>query len=248
MSLTIAAAQSKSFPGDIARNVEHHLRFGALAAAQGVQLLVFPELSLTGYELDLARSSAVRADCSLLHPLRRFAVDAQMTLAAGAPLLTDQGDLNIAALAFRPDGSVSLYCKVHVHESELHVFTPGPGGPMLRIEDQSIALAICADVSHPEHVADAAWRGANIYAAGVMKSERDYARKAPLLKGYAVEHKLAVLMANYSGVSGGIVSAGRSAIWSEDGAVVVESAGTEEALIVGVKRDGAWRGSYLPLY
>ena len=43
MSFIIAAAQSASEPGDISRNIDHHLRFGAIAAERGVQLLVFPE-------------------------------------------------------------------------------------------------------------------------------------------------------------------------------------------------------------
>ncbi|HJR33258.1 MAG TPA: nitrilase-related carbon-nitrogen hydrolase, partial [Pseudomonas sp.] len=47
-TLTIAAAQSISVAGDLAANIARHLRFMQVAAEQGVQLLVFPELSLTG--------------------------------------------------------------------------------------------------------------------------------------------------------------------------------------------------------
>lgn len=64
MRLRIAAAQSASVPGDIAQNVAHHVQFGTLAAKRGVQLLVFPELSLTGYELGLARAHPVRPESS----------------------------------------------------------------------------------------------------------------------------------------------------------------------------------------
>jgi hypothetical protein len=49
----------------------------------------------------------------------------------------------------------------------------------------------------------AAARGANVYATGVMIDEIGYARKVPLLRNYALEHKMAVLMSNYSGVTGG---------------------------------------------
>ena len=247
MRLIIAAAQSASAPGDISRNVSHHLRFGAIAAERGVQLLVFPELSLTGYELTLARSNAVRPDSPALNPLRHLATQAQMTVVAGAPVLNDNDELHIAALAFRPDGSVSTYTKVHVHQSELGVFTPGPGGSALLVEEATVALAICADASHPQHAASAAARGANVYAAGVMIDEIGYARKVPLLRNYALEHKMAVLMANYSGVTGGDVSAGKSALWSEDGQLVAASAGTEEALVVGMKQNGVWNGVVLPL-
>jgi len=248
MSLIIAAAQSTSFPGDVSRNVSHHLRFGFMAAERGAQLLIFPELSLTGYELTIARSNAVREDSSDLDPLRRLAADAQMTIVAGAPVVNDRNELHIAALAVCPDGSVLTYKKEHVHQSEEHVFTSGPGGPALLVEDATVALAICADATYPAHAAKAAARGANVYGVGVMIDEKGYDRKVALLSDYAREYRMAVLMANYSGVTGGELSAGKSALWSEDGQLVTASAGAEEALVIGVKKNAAWDAVVLPLY
>ena len=247
MSLIIAAAQSTSVPGDISANVARHLRFGTMAAEHGAQLLVFPELSLTGYELSIARSNALRPDGSDLSPLRHLATDAQMTVVVGAPLLDDQGELHIAAFAIRSDGSVLTYTKEYVHQSEEGVFRSGPGGPALLVEDVTVALAICADATHPEHAARAAARGATVYAVGVMITEDGYARKAALLKSYALEHRMAVLMANYSGVTGGSVSAGKSTLWSEDGQLAAASRGNEEALVVGMKQNGVWNGMVSPL-
>ncbi len=247
MSLIIAAAQSTSVPGDISRNVAHHLRIGTIAAERGAQLLVFPELSLTGYELTIARSKAVRPDSSDLDPLRHLAAHAHMTVVVGAPMLNDKGELHIAAFAIRPDGTVSTYTKQYVHQSEEEVFTSGPGGPALLIEDVTVALAICADATHPQHAAGAAARGANVYAVGVMITEEGYARKAALLRNYALEHRMGVLMANYSGATGGEVSAGKSSLWSEDGQLVAATIGTEEALVVGMKQNGSWNGMVSPL-
>jgi predicted amidohydrolase len=248
MSLIMAAAQSASVPGDVRRNVSHHLQFGTMAAEHGAQLLVFPELSLTGYELTIARSKAVRPDSTDLDPLRHLATDAHMTVVAGAPVLNDKDELHIAALALRPDGSVMTYTKQYVHESEEAVFTSGPGGPPLLIECATVALAICADATHPQHAASAAARGANVYAASVMIDEIGYARKVALLRNYAVEHRMAVLMANYGGSTGGEVSAGKSSLWSEDGQLVAASTETEEALVVGMKQNGLWKGTVLPLF
>ena len=42
-------------------------------------------------------------------------------------------------------------------------------------------------------------------------------------------------------------SAGKSAIQSEDGQVVAASAGADEQLVVGVTRDGVWKGFVLPV-
>ena len=247
MNLVIAAAQSVSVPGDIARNVARHLRFGAMAAESGVRLLVFPELSLTGYEPGIARSKAVRPDSSELDPLRRLAQDAAMTVVAGAPVLNGRNEMHLAAFAIGPDGSVSTYTKMHLHPGEEDVFTPGMGGPVLRIEGVNVALAICADTTHPEHPASAARGGANVYAAGVLITENGYEPDTELMKGYARDHGMAVLMANHSGPAGGWVPAGKSAIWCEEGRLVAASKGTEEALVVGRRQNGVWGGTVLPV-
>ncbi|MBI3176787.1 MAG: hypothetical protein HYZ35_02235, partial [Chloroflexi bacterium] len=54
-TLTLGLAQIKTKLGDVQANLDKHLAYIDQAAAQGAQLLCFPELSLTGYVLqDLA--------------------------------------------------------------------------------------------------------------------------------------------------------------------------------------------------
>lgn len=61
MKLTLALAQIETHLGDVQYNLEKHLGFIRQARASGVDLLVFPELSLTGYVLqDLASAVAHR--------------------------------------------------------------------------------------------------------------------------------------------------------------------------------------------
>ena len=59
MKLTIALAQINTRLGDVEANLEKHLALAKEARAAGADLLVFPELSLTGYVLqDLASTVA----------------------------------------------------------------------------------------------------------------------------------------------------------------------------------------------
>jgi predicted amidohydrolase len=245
--LIIAAAQSISIPLDLPRNVARHLRFAAIAAEQGVQLLVFPELSLTGYEPSLARANAIGAGTAQLDPLRRIAEEGRMTVVAGAPVLGPLDELLIGAVVFRADGSVSIHTKQYLHPGEEAVFAAGSGGPVLRIEDATVALAICADTTHPEHAASAAARGASVYAAGVLITGSGYGPDTAQLTTYAREHRMAVLMANHGGATGGWEPAGKSAIWSEDGRLVAAASGAGELLIVCRKQGGVWDGDALPI-
>lgn len=61
MKLTLALAQINTHLGDVEANLEEHLEMAKEARASGVDLLAFPELSLTGYALqDLTPSAAHR--------------------------------------------------------------------------------------------------------------------------------------------------------------------------------------------
>ncbi len=86
MGICIAAAQSPSIAGDIDANVRIHLRFIEAAQAEGVELLLFPELSLCGYELPLLGDCRLTPDDARLAPLRTAAMATGMRIIAGAPL------------------------------------------------------------------------------------------------------------------------------------------------------------------
>ncbi|MNV32548.1 NAD synthetase [compost metagenome] len=107
LPLTIAAAQSISIAGDLAGNIARHQRFIAAAAEQGVQLLVFPELSLTGYERGLAAELAIVPDAAVLQPLREVARAVGVTAVVGMPIrLPDNPSVLIGALVLGADGSL----------------------------------------------------------------------------------------------------------------------------------------------
>ena len=240
---TIAAAQSISVAGDLATNIVRHQRFMQVAAEQGVQLLVFPELSLTGYERELAAGLAIVPGAEVLQPLRDFAREVGVTSVVGMPIrLSEASPVFIGALVFGADGSLEVYSKQHLHPGEEVAFAPGTGGSMLTIGTDTVALAVCADFSHARHAASAAEQGAALYAAGVLITENGYAPDTALLQGYANTHSMTVLMANHGGATGGWESAGRSAIWASDGSLIAAAPGTGNVMVVARREAGEWRG------
>jgi predicted amidohydrolase len=244
--LTLAAAQCISIAGDLPGNIARHLEFMRVAAGQGVQLLVFPELSLTGYEPGLAASLALSPEATLLQPLRDLARELGVTAVVGLPirLQADAGVL-IGALVLGADGRLQLYSKQHLHSGEEVFFTPGTGGSPLQFDEHRIALAVCADFAQASHAQAAADAGAGVYAAGVLISEQGYAADSAVLQGYARQHGTRVLMANHGGPTGGWVSAGRSAIWGEDGELIAASSGVGDQLVIARYRAGVWHGQVL---
>lgn len=236
----VAAAQTVVVRGDIAANVARHVMLAAIAARHGARMIVFPELSLTGYEPGLVAELALRADDARLAPLRDAACCEGIVIVAGAPLANSGGLPLIAVLTFQPDGVTHVYTKQHLHDGEAAAFAPGQGGAALMVDGARMALAVCAEITHASHAAAAAAAGAQLYAASVLVSENGYAADAALLQGYAATHALPVLMANHGGPTGGWHSAGRSAVWDEAGALVGAAPGGGECLLLAQRTGGTW--------
>lgn len=233
---SIAVAQTVPVRGDVDANVRQHLRLVGVAAAERAQVLVFPELSLTGYELELAGGLAFSQDDSRLAPLAKAASDFSMTLVVGAPVRV-ASRLHIGAFILSPDGEVGLYTKQRmgafsaaaacdgvVPPAEATFFHPGDLNPLVRFGGNTAAVAVCADTGRPSHPAAAAARGAEIYLASMFVIPSEFEREAGNLKEYAARHSLAVAFANYGGPTGGLASAGRSALWSETGELLAQLA------------------------
>jgi len=236
-----AAAQYSALAGDIAANVRRHLDVIDAAHRQDVDILVFPELSLTGYEPALAAGLAQAADTDCVAPLRARAREAAMTVIVGLPLRAEGHDKpRIAAFILHPDGSVTVQTKQHLHTGESDYFSAGTGGPLLDAGGIPLALAICADFGQSAHAAAAARAGARIYAASALIGETGYPVDSALLQGYAQRHGMAVLLANHGGPTGGWTSAGRSAFWDERGRLVAATSGPGDALLVVRAGAGGW--------
>ena len=69
-----------------------------------------------------------------------------------------------------------------------------------------------------------------------MTFPNGYAYDTDLLAGYAREHHLMVLMANFGNGNGTWMSAGRSAIWSPTGALLIQGPPEGEAILVAKTR------------
>lgn len=127
-ALTLAAAQTVSIAGDVPANIHRHLAFMRAAAANGVQVLVFPELSLTGYEPFLAAELAIEPEAAVLAPLREMARELRLTAVVGMPVrLASQEGVLIGALVLGADGSLGVYTKQHLHPGEALAFVAGQG-------------------------------------------------------------------------------------------------------------------------
>ena len=238
--MILAAAQTVPNDGNIDANLDDHYRLIDVAAEHGADLLIFPEMSLTGYQRSNARSLAFTSDDVRLKTLQERAVNSRMTVIAGAPLLMRSG-LHIGAFLLSPDNTVSLYTKRFLHEGEGQFFTPNNDhNPLITVGADCCALAICADIANPLHPAQASALGATIYLASLFYTPNGIREGHEGLASYAREYRFPVLMANYGGVSWGLESGGQSAFWDETGQIQSSLEASGAGLVLARKRDQSW--------
>ncbi|MFH2037103.1 MAG: carbon-nitrogen hydrolase family protein [Candidatus Zixiibacteriota bacterium] len=242
----IAAAQSRSLRGDIRRNIEIHLNYINIAVENRVDLIIFPELSLTGYEPDIAKDNIIEPSDHRLKPLINLSRQHQITILIGAPVESANDKPFIGMIIIGPDGT-EVYRKQHLHPGEELYFSSADSSKIITIKDTKIGLAICADITHKSHSQTAAKMGAQIYAAGVLLTPNGYVNDAGLLQKYAKEYEMLVIMANYCGSSGGYESAGKSSIWDATGQLIVSGDSSEPSLLIAEWKNTEWIGRLIKI-
>jgi len=225
--LTIAVAQPLCVPYDVAANAATH---AATVRAADARVVVFPELSLTGYELD---APAIALDDPRLAPIVAACAETGSLALVGAPVDGEDGRTHIAILAVDGGGTTVAYRKMHPGGAEPGRFSPGGEPAVLDVDGWRLGLAICRDTGIPRHAADTAARGMDAYVAGVLEAEEDAAVPGERARRIAADHGVWVAMASFAGSTGGgyARAAGCSGIWSPHG-VVVAQAGPETGVVV----------------
>ena len=229
--MKLCAVQLASLKGDVPGNVQRHLACVEQAAALGAELVVFPELSLTGYEPTLARQAALPVSSARLDPLQAACDRLGITIAAGLPLPTPEG-IRIGMPILSPMAARQAYAKRRLHEDELPYFTPGDQALLLQVGEHRVAPAICYESMFMAHAAAAREHGADLYLVSVAKTAKGIREGYLHYPAVARELGMPVLMANCVGPADTFIGAGGSAAWDSQGCLLASLDDRIEGLIL----------------
>jgi predicted amidohydrolase len=212
-------------PYDVAANAEAHAT--AIREA-GTRVVVFPELSLTGYELD---APAVAPDDARLRPIVQACAETGAVALIGSPVPADAApDLGtgvrcIGILAVDGSGSRVAYRKMWLGDAETGTFAAGDEPAAIDVDGHRLGLAVCRDTGIPQHATDTVALGIEAYVAGVLETAEDGAVPAERSERIARDHGVWVAIASFAGSTGGGYerAAGRSIIRAADGSVAAEA-------------------------
>jgi predicted amidohydrolase len=249
----LAVAQIAPTLGDLEKNLTLHEKMAQQAIEQSANLLVFPELSLTGYFLkDQVSSVALRADSPLLQRFRELSLRVAMVLGfvEEAP---DHRFYNAAA--YLEGGEIR-----HIHRK---VYLPTYGifdearylaaGDRIRAFDTALgrmAILICEDLWHPAAPAIAAWDGAEILICPSASPGRGLGQAEPFQNATTWERTLRtcgdlltsyVVYANRIGYEDGACFWGGSEVVTPGGETLAKARYLEEDLLLAEMDPGGLR-------
>jgi predicted amidohydrolase len=209
----VAAAQPACRDGDVRANGAEHARLIRAAAAR---LVVFPELSLTGYDLAAA---AVEPDDGDLEVIVAACAETESVALVGAPVGGENGRPHIGVLHAGPAGLEIAYRKTHLGGDEPARFAPGDGPATIDVGGWRVGLGVCKDTGVEEHVAACAALDLDLYAAGVVHHADELELQEERGRRIARACRAYVAFASFAGGTGGGFdrTAGVSSIWAPDG-------------------------------
>nr|BFD94419.1 carbon-nitrogen hydrolase family protein [Kitasatospora sp. Xyl93] len=237
-SLTVAAAQPRCAAAHRPETVSENVALHAAAVREaGTRLVVFPELSLTGY--DLAAPAVDPADARLA-PLVAACAEAGAVALVGAPVAETDGRESIATLAVTGDGARVVYRKMRLHGAEVERFAPGEKPAVLELDGLRLGLAVCADAADPAHAAETAALGIDAYVASTLygPGAAQAERRDGHFRDRAAAHGVWCVLSTSAGATGEYPdSSGGSGVWAPGGDLVVQ-AGTAPGELVRVELPG----------
>lgn len=220
--------------GNVAGNVASVAK---AAGAKDADLVVFPEMFLTGYAIgDDVQRLAFSLDDARLEPIRKACAKAGTHVVVGGPRRVRPGVVANSAFLFRPDGSVEAYDKrclaTFTTFQEGLFFKPGTTSPVWKTPIGNIGIGICYDLFFPEMAREQVLAGADLLlniSASPSTSQRFF---EALFPARAIENAAFVAYTNLAGPQDGIVFWGGAQVWGPRGNLVGRTPAMEPGWLV----------------
>ena len=238
-NIRIAVGQINTVVGDLKGNSDRILSLIKDAISRDIDLIAFPELSITGYPPEdlLLKGHFIKENIKYLKRISRKTGD---VIAIVGFVDEKKGNIYNSAAVISNKKIIYVYHKAHLPNygvfDEKRYFSPGVGNQLIKIKDLRFAVNICEDIwaESIEHRAKEIFEKAdflvNISASPyhidkVKERGRVIGRKAK-------RFNIPIVYCNLIGGQDELVFDGRSALFGKDGSIIVEAKAFEEDLLI----------------
>jgi predicted amidohydrolase len=230
-TLRVAAVQMRS-SRDLDANVRRTVELLRRCAADGVQVAVFPECSLTGYFNDLIPKLPARQLAAAEEQVCRACQELRIAAVIGTPV-RDGDQLFNSAVVIDPGGKVrERYHKVQLAEAWP---TPGDHLSVFRLQGVPCCAIICHDERYPELVRLPVLAGARVvfYLSheSALAQEHKLQPYRAQIQARAAENTVYVVHANAPANADATGSHGQSRLIDPDGNLLREASLFREEVV-----------------
>ena len=234
--MKVAAAQISCALGDFDTNLRKIRDFASRAKKSGANLVVFPEMSDTGYSMPVIQKHARPWKNGAVNELQKIARENSITIVAGLSEREGDSIFNSQVLVDSKGELLAKYRKTHLVTAapldERVCFSPGNEFVTSKLGDFNVGLSICYDLRFPEMArALVVKHGANVIvnssAWPVVRAEH----LRILAVARAVENQSYFIVANRIGTDDGVMLCGGSLIVDPGGKILAVGAPDREELI-----------------
>lgn len=234
--MRIALYQCPPLPLEVDANLARLARQAETAAQQGAQLLVCPEMFLTGYNIGApaVQRLAQPADGPAAQQIAGIARRTGVAIAYGYPERGEDGQVyNAAQLIDRHGARLGNYRKTHLFgDLDKSMFSAGADQfPLIELNGWRLGLLICYDVEFPETVRRLALAGADLILVPTANMVPfDFVCEVTV-RARAFENQCYLAYVNYCGSEDPVHYCGLSSLNGPDGSRPVLAARDEQLLI-----------------
>ena len=244
--LTLAVLQCGSMPLQVAANLQRLDAAAARARAGGADLLLTPEMFLTGYSIgaEAVRALAQPRDAGYAQAVAGIAQKHGLAIAWGYP------ERDAAAVVFNAAQLVSAQGQPLLHYRKTHLygaldraqFSAAPAdasnSALAEMHGWNIGLLICYDVEFPENTRRLALAGADCLLVPTANMDRYDFVPDTLVPTRAFENQIALAYANYCGPEGGLRYGGLSSVVNALGQPLAKAGRLDDLLLATLTPEG----------
>jgi NAD+ synthase (glutamine-hydrolysing) len=237
-NIRAAIGQINTIVGDLKSNSDKILSCIKKASAKGVDLIIFPELSITGYPPEdlLLKPHFIKEN---LKCLKRISQEAGDAVAVIGFVDEEKGNIYNSAAVICDKKIICVYHKMHLPNygifDEKRYFKPGLKNALVKTRGFSFGLNICEDIwarqsGIEEKVFSKAQFLINISASPYHIGK--FKERERVIGAKAKRFKIPIVYCNLVGGQDELVFDGRSALFGKDGSIVAEAKAFDEDLLI----------------
>jgi predicted amidohydrolase len=235
--MRIALAQIRSRPGEVALNTQTIIHEVRAAAARGCEVVVFPEMSDTGYHMPTIVRTASAWDKGVYPEVATIAAEAQVVVIVGLSERVGGEIYNTIAVIGTDGELLAKYRKTHLITAEpiceQNYIRPGDSITLCTVAGLRTGLMTCYDIRFPELARRLALSGAELLVVPAAFPLARITHWETINACRAIENQVYLAAVNRVGDDEGLLFGGTSRLFDPYGLVLASASETDETLLIG---------------